>query len=234
MNGTQSHLPWRTASENETLYVDSVSIITVRSSIFDEDSGLSSCNLTLRALQYPTEAVLVYAGCVVEDVIVDLRKFSVINGIKYTLSLRAVDKAGQQTLVYSYFHVDDSPPIPGRVLDGSGEIELRCHGSVHMISAGWTPFVDSESTLTYYQIAVTTSPQLDEPDLAKFGLTYSAPSADVELQHDRANSLRDGAVLYIIVRATNAAGLSSSADSGPLAVRCSTFLCQCPNYIVAL
>ena len=103
-----------------------------------------------------------------------------------------------------------------------------------MIFARWTPFVDLESTLTYYQIAVTTSLQLDEPDLAEFGLAYTAPSADVELQHERANSLRNGALVYMTVKATNAAGLSSTADSGPLAVRCSLFLCQCPNYIVAL
>ena len=234
INGTQLPMLWQTASANGTLNIDSVSTIVVKSSAYDEDSGLASCNLTLQASQNPTEAELVYEGRFMEEMLVDLTEFSIIKGVLYTLVLRIADKAGQISSVHSYFLVDDSPPIPGRALDGLGEIEVRCQGSVRWISLEWTPFMDLESTLIFYQVAVATSTKIAEPDVAKFGLTFDTPSADVELQEAQASSLRDGVPLYVTVKATNAAGLSSRAISGPLTVRCDTHLCQCPNFIMVL
>ena len=154
----------------------------------------------------------------------------------YVISVEATNKAGLSVGIRAFIFVDNSPPVPGRVLDGVNVINVHCHGSNQVIFATWSHFVEPETSL-YYQIAATTASaeNLDQ-DLANFGSITPGEhlKAKVQLETERGGLLRPSDKIYVTVKATNTAGLSSIAVSGPLEVKCATHLCQCSDSTVCL
>ena len=106
-------------------------------------------------------------------------------------------------------------------------INLHCHGSNQVIFAAWSPFVEPETSL-YYQVAATTasSENLDH-DLANFASIIPGEhlKSEVQLETERGGLLRPLDKIYVTVKATNTAGLSSITVSGPLEVKCDTHQC---------
>lgn len=224
------------ASQNQTLFVSNGTVISVSSAVADEESGIAFCKIYLTSAENLDENALVYEGLVASAVLIDLSKYDLGHNMRYIICLEAVNKAGLSTRLQAFLLVDDSPPVPGRVLDGITEIEVHCHDSTQIIFTNWTRFVDAETDVLFYQVAAKMAPNDHrEPDLANFGLRGQDLQAYIQLQKaGLASLLRPGDTIFVSVKATNAAGLSYIASSGPLAVICSSQLCQCSNSVVCL
>jgi hypothetical protein len=237
-NTKASVLPTK-ALEKETIHVDSGTVILIKSTISDKESGLRSCKIFLHTTDNFPGIILFHQEMIVSDIhiLVDLSEHELKHGMAYVISLEAMNKAGLSVGTSAFLFVDNSPPVPGRVLDGANEIDLHCHGSNQVIFTIWSPFLDPETSL-YYQVQVSTADteNLDHQDLASFGpiIPGEHVQAAVHLESERGGLLRPLDKIYVTVKATNAAGLSSIAVSGPLEVKCATQLCQCSNSRVCL
>jgi hypothetical protein len=234
----ESLLPFllSTACQNQTLHVSSGTVISISSAVADEESGIASCKIFLKSSENIDETFLVSQGPVDSKVEIDLSKYELGHNIRCIICLEAVNKTGLSSHVQAFLLVDDSPPVPGRVLEGITEIEVHCHDSTQVMFTNWTGFVDAETDVLFYQVAAKMAPNDDrEPDLAEFGLPGHDLQAYVELQKaGLASLLRPGDKVFVSVKATNAAGLSSVASSAPLTIICSTQLCQCSNSVVCV
>ncbi len=227
------------ALEKETINVDSGTVILIKSTITDQESGLLSCKISLHTTENFPGIILFHQEMIVSDIqtLVDLSEHELKHGMAYVISLEAMNKAGLSIGTSAFVFVDNSPPVPGRVLDGANEIDLHCHGSNQVIFTIWSSFFDLETSL-YYQVQVSTADteNLHHQELASFGpiIPGEHVEAAVQLDSEPGGLLRPLDKIYVTVKATNAAGLSSIAVSGPLEVKCATLLCQCSNSTVCL
>jgi hypothetical protein len=233
----QTQLPtsWLAVPGKQTLYVRSSSLLYVISDIFDSDSGLAA-NVIVKISGNHLPAILVYEGVVRRHISVDLGTFSLSHATTYSITMNTADSAGNLASSHAFIRVDDTVPTPGRVLDGLDEIQVRCHGSKKnpVIFVGWSQFVDLDSAVQFYQVAVATKPDVLEHDLVAFGSTIEFLQADLELNGTSSSLLRSGDTAFVTVKATNAVGLSSFAVSGALTVRCATQECRCSQDIVCV
>jgi len=95
---------------------------------------------------------------------VGLSRYEFSHSVSCIIFLEAFNMAGVSTRVQASATLDDSPPTPGDVLDG---IDVICQGSTQMISVEWTSFIDTETTIFFYQV----EPHNDfEQDLSYVGL----------------------------------------------------------------
>ena len=230
------------ALAKETINVDSGTVILIKSTITDKESGLLSCKIFLHTTDNFPGIILFHQEMIVSDIhtLVDLSEHEIKHGMTYVISLEAMNKAGLSVGTSAFLFVDNSPTVPGRMLDGANKIDLHCHGSNQVIFTIWSPFLDPQTSL-YYQVQVSTADtnnlqNLHHQDLASFGPIISGEhvQAAVQLESERGGLLRPLDKIYVTVKATNAAGLSSIAVSGPLEVKCATQLCQCSNSRVCL
>jgi hypothetical protein len=238
-NASTLPLNLRTALANKTLYVNSGANISVRSHVFDADSGVASYKIVLRGSVNLTEnqQSITSERQVIEETFMDLSKFALVHNMTYTLSIEAIDRAGLHAMpLQAFLFVDDSPATPGKVLDGASEIFVHCQGSTRVIFVEWTPFLEPETKVLFHQVAVASAADPLQQDLAKFGKEVEASqvSAYVEFKPEVDNVLRPGDKIFVSIRATNVAGLSSLASSGPLNVSCATQQCQCSGNVVCL
>ena len=231
-NATQVPTSWRVASERQTLYVRSKSLISVRSKIFDADSGAAD-NVSVKITAIDAAEKLVYGGPLRDDIPVDLGRLSLSHATTYSIKLEAADLAGNLASEHAFIRVDDTAPTTGLVLDDADEIQVRCHGSSRVMFVGWSPHVDSESEVLFYDVAVATRLD-DEGDLLAFGSKIESLLAYVELNGTSSALLCPGDSVFVSVKATNAAGLSSLAISRALAISCATHQCQCSQDIVCV
>ena len=221
------------ASGNQTLYVQSKSLISIWSKIIDADSGLAAGNVSVKITASDAAEKLVYGGPVRHDIPVDLGRLSLSHATTYWITLEAADLAGNLASVHAFIRVDDTAPTTGLVLDDADEIQVRCHGSSRVIFVEWSPHVDPESAVLFYEVAVAT--KLDEEhDLLAFGTQIESLLSYVELNGTSSTLLRPGDSVFVFVKATNAAGLSSLAVSGALPISCATHQCQCSQDIVCV
>ena len=84
----------------------------------------------------------------------EVLKHPMLNGLRYFVTVSATNSAGVTTsLTSDGVTVDDTPPIPGSVIDGivsdvdflNGEDDINAH---------WFGFVDLESGIESYQVAL--------------------------------------------------------------------------------
>ncbi|XP_070573546.1 uncharacterized protein [Ptychodera flava] len=153
----------------------------------------------------------------------------------YYVTVTAVNNVGESTNSYSQpIHIDETPPIGGRVVELTGVDEQRfdddndgaserlncmtledcvskaavCQRSLDRIFVTWEPFEDAESPIVRYQVAVGTSP----------GGAQLKTFYDVEV-NNRLMAVITGVNLYdvrkafVSVRGFNAAGLHTTAVS---------------------
>ena len=228
----------RTASENMTLYVSSGSVISIGSNAYDVESGIATCKVFLEStlIQGTKSALmeqLLYDGRADADIEVNLSKYELYHNLSYAVIFEASNRAGISTRVQAFVLLDESPPMLGIVLDGITELHVRCRGSHQMIAVNWTSFIDSETSILFHQVAVARTPH-DAPakDLLHVGLPLEPLQAMIEL--DGQNLLRPGDTIYVSVKATNMAGLSSVAVSDPLEVVCARHNCECSDDTICL
>ncbi|XP_035698714.1 uncharacterized protein LOC118431579 [Branchiostoma floridae] len=151
----------------------------------------------------------------------------------YYATVIAYNAVGGKTSAYSEaIVVDDTPPVPGTVVeldsiyhadlegddaDGRGkcdneedcqEMDARCQASVSQVTVAWQPFMDPETPIIRYEVAVGTVP--GAADLHSF---HQVPHPDTRFFVVKNLDLSDIRQVFVTVRGHNAAGLSSVAVS---------------------
>jgi len=129
------------------------------------------------------------------------------DGVRYFLSVMAVDHAGN-TVVQSSdgVLVDSTPPAVGVVRDGLGASDAHSQ-PLGPLSASWTDFLDAGSGVARYEWAVGTSPcATDVQGYKDVGMALHAHMTSAE-------GLAGETRYFVAVRATDGAGLSSAATS---------------------
>ncbi|XP_078573994.1 uncharacterized protein LOC144860567 isoform X3 [Branchiostoma floridae x Branchiostoma japonicum] len=151
----------------------------------------------------------------------------------YYATVIAYNAVGGKTSAYSEaIVVDDTPPIPGTVVEldsiyhadlegddagGRGkcdnekdcqEMDAMCQASVSQVSVAWQPFMDPETPIIRYDVAVGTVP--GAADLHSFS---QVPRPDTRFFVVKNLDLSDIRQVFVTVRGHNAAGLSSVAVS---------------------
>nr|XP_006817933.1 PREDICTED: uncharacterized protein LOC100377080 [Saccoglossus kowalevskii] len=162
----------------------------------------------------------------------DLHGGSLQHSGRYYVTIIAYNGVGLKSQSFSQpIVIDDTPPVQGSVIEWSGvdEIDVSvddteksstcttdeecalldvvCQKSLTQISVTWQPFQDPESPIIRYQVAAGTSPggtQLQEYQDVPLDSYYTVITG---------LDLTDIEVGYVSVKATNAAGLTSTAMS---------------------
>jgi MYXO-CTERM domain-containing protein len=134
-----------------------------------------------------------------------------ISGTIYFVTVRATNAAGLTASKTSDgVKVDASPPNQGTVVDGPGA-DIDTQTSLTTLSASWSGFFDADSSITGYEWAVGTSAgATDVQGFVSVGLATSGSGSSF--------SLAGGTTYYVTVRATNGAGLTSTASSDGVTV----------------
>ena len=142
------------------------------------------------------------------DTVYGIAGISLSDGITYYASVRAVDRAGNQSVVVSSdgLTIDVSEPITGIVNDGL-TADIDWSNSASGISGNWSGFSDGLSGIEFYEYAVGT--MTGSGDLIDWTYNSTATSFD-----STGLSLNSGITYYISVRATDLVGnLSLPASS---------------------
>ncbi|XP_019642103.1 PREDICTED: uncharacterized protein LOC109483513 [Branchiostoma belcheri] len=151
----------------------------------------------------------------------------------YYATVIAYNAVGGKTSAYSEaIVIDATPPVPGTVVeldsiyhadlqgdnsDGKAmceneedceEMDAMCQASLTQVAVAWQPFVDPETPITRYDVAVGTVP--GAADLSSF---HQVPDPDVRFFVVKNLDLSDIRQVFVTVRGHNAAGLSSVAVS---------------------
>ncbi|KAI8485273.1 hypothetical protein Bbelb_370200 [Branchiostoma belcheri] len=151
----------------------------------------------------------------------------------YYATVIAYSAVGGKTSAYSEaIVIDDTPPVPGTVVeldsiyhadllgddsDGKGkcynkedcqEMDAVCQASVTQVAVAWQPFMDPETPITRYEVAVGTV--RGGADLRSF---RQVPDPDTCFSVVKNLDLSDIRQVFVTVRGHNAAGLSSVAVS---------------------
>ncbi|XP_070573548.1 uncharacterized protein [Ptychodera flava] len=155
--------------------------------------------------------------------------------LTHYVTVSAVNDAGDKTNAFSQpIYVDETPPIPGRVVELSGVDEVNfedgninmdatmncmtledcasraavCQKSLDRILVTWEPFQDPESPVVRYQIAVGSS-----PGGAQLKLFYDVDLNQGMMATITGVDLYDVRQAFVSVRGFNAAGLHTTAVS---------------------
>jgi hypothetical protein len=129
------------------------------------------------------------------------------DGVRYFLSVMAVDHAGN-TVVQSSdgVLVDSTPPDIGIVRDGPGSSDAH-NQPLGPLAASWSDFIDEGRGVAKYEWAVGSSPcATDVQSYTDVGMALHARMASAE-------GLASETRYFVAVRATDGAGLSSAATS---------------------
>ncbi|XP_022105050.1 uncharacterized protein LOC110986986 isoform X2 [Acanthaster planci] len=145
------------------------------------------------------------------DTDVRAENLNLVPGLTYYVTVTACNAADLCTSVTSDgVVVDDTPPVPGRVYDGSaGSGDISYQSSRLRLQAHWWGFHDPHSGLSHYEWRAGTTP----------GAVDILPSTRIELSEDAlmflpaSGQLPLGTDIYITVRTYNRLGMWSEATS---------------------
>lgn len=148
-----------------------------------------------------------------------------VAGDMFQAVVRCTNQAGlTSTAVSNVTTVDTTPALPGVVLDTTlawSEHDLDVQGNAHAVAARWSHFVDDESGVVRYEAAVGTTP--GGTQVAPFRLVHSiakdgtpgGPGTHPSVNYVTVSGLflDHATTVYTTVRATNGAGVVSTATS---------------------
>ncbi|XP_078575736.1 uncharacterized protein LOC144861641 [Branchiostoma floridae x Branchiostoma japonicum] len=142
----------------------------------------------------------------------------------YYATVIAHNAVGGKTSAYSEpIVIDNTPPVPGTVVeldsmyhadlegddaDDCQKMDALCQASVNQVAVAWQPFIDPETPISGYEVAVGTVP--GAADLHSF---HQVPHPDTRFFVVKNLDLSDIRQVFVSVRGQNAAGLSSVAVS---------------------
>ena len=139
------------------------------------------------------------------------------DGVRYYVTVRACDHrhlCAESTS--DGVLVDGSPPVPGAVFDGVGQEDASDQASGDVIGASWVGFHDPDSLIAHFEWCAEPGDGLGHCSNkgSKCLVQWkSAGTADRVLYTGLAKTLPQGSLVFVSVRATNAAGLQAVARS---------------------
>ncbi|XP_033637440.1 uncharacterized protein LOC117298344 isoform X1 [Asterias rubens] len=136
---------------------------------------------------------------------------NLVPGLTYYVTVTACNAADLCTSVTSDgVLIDDSPPLVGRVFDGSpGAGDISFQSSRRQLSAHWWGFHDPHSSLSHYEWRAGTTP--GSADILSSTRIELSQSALMFLSES--DQMLDNTDIYITVRAYNGLGMWSEATS---------------------
>ncbi|XP_067663255.1 uncharacterized protein [Haliotis asinina] len=137
-------------------------------------------------------------------------------GVKYFTTVTACNTAGlcSSSSTSDGVILDSSPPVPGTVQDGTGDVDIQFQATRTFIGCKWRGFSDPESGLDHYEWRIGTNPGAD--DILKARTAAVGEVIFHTLKRDQ--QLPVGRTLYSTIRAFNKAGQYSEATSNGLLV----------------
>ncbi|XP_067663316.1 uncharacterized protein [Haliotis asinina] len=137
-------------------------------------------------------------------------------GVKYFTTVIACNTAGlcSSSSTSDGVILDSSPPVPGTVQDGTGDVDIQFQATRTFIGCKWRGFSDPESGLDHYEWRVGTNPGAGDILSARTAALREVIFHTLK----RHQQLPLGRTLYITIRAFNKAGLYSEATSNGLLV----------------
>ncbi|XP_046557202.1 uncharacterized protein LOC124266452 [Haliotis rubra] len=137
-------------------------------------------------------------------------------GVKYFTTVTACNTAGlcSSSSTSDGVILDSSPPVPGTVQDGTGDMDIQFQATRTFMGCKWRGFHDPESGLDHYEWRVGTTPGGDE--------ILAARNAALEevIFHifPRDQQLPVGQMIYSTVRAFTKGGLHSETTSNGITI----------------
>ncbi|XP_072034301.1 uncharacterized protein [Amphiura filiformis] len=156
-----------------------------------------------------------------DSYVVEVKHLNLTHNVKYYVTVEAVNSVGKSARAFSKpFFIDDTPPVPGVVGEYTDELiyngllshedylqlDLKCVDYTSQLSVAWEPFVDPETTIVKYEVAVGSSPYGTQvKGYFDVGKRTTTLIGNVDLTYSRQ--------IFVTVRGYNEAGLSSSVSS---------------------
>ncbi|CAC5375361.1 unnamed protein product [Mytilus coruscus] len=143
-----------------------------------------------------------------------LHSFQLEAGIKYFATVVACNTGNLCTAVTSDgVIIDNSPPVPGVVQDGTDIHDNEYQSLRNFLSAKWFGFTDAQSEIDYFVIRIGTAPGSGDIFPPKIITAH-----DMVLLTDLPDPLPLNRRIYITIRAYNKAGLYSESTSNGVTV----------------
>ena len=192
----------------------STTAATTWSAFRDPESYIKKCTLTVgeknpiknMSMNIKLKMDVNATGSIIHD-------FPLISGLQYVATVACENRDGFKSSKSSDgFMVDDSPPIPGKILDKNGQpFGNQYQSSTSELHVRWTDAYDRESGIKDYSVAVGSGSNDD--DIRKF---FSVGLArDVNIKN---LTLSSGSTYYITLQIVNKAGIMSHVSSNGITV----------------
>ncbi|KAK3581570.1 hypothetical protein CHS0354_031918 [Potamilus streckersoni] len=144
---------------------------------------------------------------------VTLHHLPLVSGLTYYASITACNGADMCTTVTSDgITLDNSPPIPGTVLDGVRGTDIYYQASDIYLAAEWFGYSDPQSGLDRYTYRVGTSPGGSDI-IPETNLHLAEEVIITDVQRRNVSKLPLQTLIYTTVRVYNKAGLYAEASS---------------------
>ncbi|XP_046571088.1 LOW QUALITY PROTEIN: uncharacterized protein LOC124279320 [Haliotis rubra] len=131
-------------------------------------------------------------------------------GVRYYVTVTACNMAGLCSSATSDGVIlDQSPPVPGSVMDGTQDRDSQYQASRTFLGCKWHGFQDTESGLDHYEWQVGTTPGDSDIFLSQ----HAALKEMAFLTLNESQMLPIGKKMYITVRAFNKAGVFTTSTS---------------------
>lgn len=223
--GAQQHTPDHEGGVVVTPGVaPSVALLCTWGGFEEPHSGLGNVTVSLLPLlangkpsATPAAQAVIVPPVAVGAYTFDVSTSALPAGRGYTCSVTATNILGGSTTATAAgpVVVETTAPVAGAVVDGT-EYLLDADTQVAngTLAASWEAFVDLESGIEDYEAAVGSTPGSD--DVVAWSSVGQASSWNVVLPPGSA--LAEGVPVYVSVRATNGAGMATTASSDGISV----------------
>eukprot|EP01029_Cantina_marsupialis_P002790 TRINITY_DN1266_c0_g1_i2.p1 TRINITY_DN1266_c0_g1~~TRINITY_DN1266_c0_g1_i2.p1 ORF type:complete len:494 (-),score=176.23 TRINITY_DN1266_c0_g1_i2:690-1988(-) len=148
---------------------------------------------------------------------------SITNGENMMFNVGIWNNAGAETSLKVSLVVDKTVPVVGRVRDGvrpntQEDRNLDCQMKSSPMGVNWDEFIDDESEVTKYEVALGTCAGCD--DIVSFVESPIGNGVRSYSFGSLSNEIIIGKMYYASVRATNSFGLSSIASTDGVRIVC--------------
>lgn len=191
--------------------------VVLELAVSDPHSGVSGCLVTIgHGSDTPSTPLTVLLDSSTSSGTVDIRMTDLTaRGSTTAVLLECANGAGSVTSSSVVLHLDETPPLPGAVLDGDGTIEddIDFVGDTTRVVARWSGFDEPESEVIYYSWTLFAMPEgTDRLDSVTplLPLSHVGNSTSVYVT---GLQLAEGSTYYVFVRACNSHMLCTDVTS---------------------
>ena len=192
----------------------SVTLATTWSAFTDPETGIEKCTLTVNEENpIKNESITMKVRVDVNTTGSIIHDFVMISGLQYVSTITCENFDGFKSSESSNgVIVDDSPPIPGTILDKNAQpFENQYQSSTSELHVRWTDGYDLESGIMEYLIAVGSGS--NEDDIREFFSIGLAREINIKNL-----TMTSGSTYYITLQIVNKAGVTSRVSSTGITV----------------